>query len=197
MQARRIRLHLWPLTAQAPAASPSLACCSRVMLLLRVARVVRGIDVLDDPRPHESPGLLRSCWCGIGLPMQRIKAAVALMLALVWLPAVSCCLLDTSGLVSKQDCCSKKHAQSVPGRGSCDKPCGTLASAHYFPQLSQPLLIMPVDVPVFDRTDILPEIQSVVGIGRDLPATAPPELAGHWQFSFRAALSPRAPSFAS
>ena len=129
--------------------------------------------------------------------MQRIKAVVAVVLALVWLPAVSCCLIDASGLLGKQNCCSKEHSQSVPGPNNCDQPCGTLASAHYFPQQYQSLIIAPVGLPLFDCAEFLAEIQRPAGIGRELPATAPPELAGHWQFSFRTALAPRAPSFAS
>ena len=120
---------------------------------------------------------------------------VALMLALVWLPAVSCCLIDASGLLGKQDCCSKEHSPSGPD--NCDKPCGALASAGYFPQQDQLLLIVPVGAPLFDCGISRMEVQRPVGIGRDLPATAPPELAGHWQFTFRTALPPRAPSFAS
>ncbi len=129
--------------------------------------------------------------------MQRIKAAVALVLALVWLPAVSCCLIDASGLLGKQECCSKEHSHSTPGPGNCDKPCGALASASYHPQQSQLLVIAPIGVPLFDAACPLVEIYRPAGVGHELPATAPPELAGHWQFSFRTALSPRAPSFAS
>jgi hypothetical protein len=143
----------------------------------------------------QSPGLRRLRRRGIGFPVRRIKAAVALVLALVWFPAVSCCLLDASGWLGKQDCCSKEHSQSVPGPGNCDKPCGTLASATYLSQQDQLLLIAPVGVPWFVCANVLTEVQRLAGIDRRLPATAPPELAGHWQFSFRAALSPRAPSF--
>ena len=144
-----------------------------------------------------SPALLRPCLRGIACSVQRIKATVALMLALVWLPAVSCCLIDASGLLGKQDCCSKEHSQSTPGPGNCDKPCGALASASYLPQQSHLLVIAPIGVPLFDSAFLLLEIHRPAGVGRELPATAPPELAGHWQFSFRTALAPRAPSFAS
>ena len=129
--------------------------------------------------------------------MQRIKAVVALVLALVWLPAASCCLIDASGLLGKQDCCSKEAPRSVPGPGNCDKLCAALATATFLPQQSQPLVFAPVGVLLFDSATTPSEIQWAVGAGRDLPATAPPELAGHWQFSFRTALSPRAPSFVS
>ena len=129
--------------------------------------------------------------------MQRIKAIVAVVLALVWLPAVSCCLIDASGLLGKQDCCSKEHSDRPSVPGNCDQPCGALAPAPYLPQESQLLVTAPIGAPLFDSTFPLIELQWPVGIGRDVPATAPPELAGHWQFSFRTASPPRAPSFAS
>ena len=144
-----------------------------------------------------SPGLFRLCERGIAFSMQRIKAVVALVLALVWLPAVSCCLIDASGLLGKQDCCSKEHSHSVPSPGNCDQPCGMLASATYLPQQDQVLIVAPLGVPLFDVAFSRVELQRPAGVGRDLPAAAPPELAGCWQFSFRTALPPRAPSFAS
>jgi hypothetical protein len=145
----------------------------------------------------QSPALPRLCRRGIAMGVQRIKTVVAVLLALVWLPAVSCCLIDASGLLGKQECCSKEHSHrpSVPGK--CDQPCGALASASYLSQQSQLLLIAPIGVPLFDCAFSLIEIHRPAGVGRAFPATAPPELAGHWQFSFRTALAPRAPSFAS
>ena len=145
----------------------------------------------------KSLGLLNHCGRGIPFSAQRIKATVALMLALVWLPAVSCCLIDSSGLLGKRDCCSKEHSSSAPAPGGCDKPCAALASATFLPQQLQPLVIAPVGLVLFDCADFLLDVQRPAGIGRELPATAPPELAGHWQFSFRTALPPRAPSVAS
>jgi len=129
--------------------------------------------------------------------VQRIKAVAAVVLALVWWPAVSCCLIDASGLLGKQDCCSKEHSHPASVPGNCDQPCGVLASASYLSQQNQlivpaPLGTLPIDVPFS-----LVELQRPAGIGRDVPATAPPEVAGHWQFSFRTALPPRAPSFVS
>ncbi|MST94529.1 MAG: hypothetical protein EXS33_04560 [Pedosphaera sp.] len=122
---------------------------------------------------------------------------MAVLLALIWLPAVSCCLIDASGLLGKQDCCSKEHSHPASSPGNCDQPCGALASASYLPQPSQLFGIAPIGVPLFDSVFPLIEIHRSACVGRELPATAPPELAGHWQFSFRTALSPRAPSVAS
>lgn len=144
-----------------------------------------------------SPGLLLPSLRGIASAVQRIKTVVAVLLALVWLPAVSCCLIDASGLLGKQDCCSKEHSHPASGPGNCDQPCGVLASASYLPQQSQLLVVAPIGVPLLDTAFPLIEIHRPAGVGRELPSTAPPELAGHWQFSFRTALAPRAPSFAS
>ena len=146
-------------------------------------------------RPISRIASARSPWYRFSV--QRFKAFVALVLALVWVPAASCCLIDASGLLGKRDCCSKEHSHSVPGPGNCDEPCGTLASATYLSQQEQLLLIAPVSVLLFDFTTSIMEVQRPYGIRRDQPATAPPDLPVSWQFSFRTALSPRAPSFAS
>ena len=143
------------------------------------------------------PALLQPCCRGIAVSVQRIKAAVALVLALVWLPAASCCLIDASGLLGKPDCCSGDHSKPVSVPGNCDKPCAALASATFLPQQAYPVVFAPDSVWLFTLNDSLPEIQRPAGANRDLPATAPPEVAGHWQFSFRTALAPRAPSFVS
>ena len=149
------------------------------------------------PPSRQSPALLRPCLRGIAFSVQRIKAAVALVLALVWLPAVSCCLIDASGLLGQQECCSKEHSHRPSVPGNCDQPCGALASASYLPQQSQLLVVAPIGVPLLDTAFPLIEIHRPAGVGRAFPVTAPPELAGHWQFSFRTAAPPRAPSFAS
>ncbi len=145
----------------------------------------------------EHLALPHSCRRGIAFLVQRIKAAVALVLALVWLPAASCCLIDASGLLGKPDCCSSDHSKPVSVPGNCDKPCAALASATFLPQQAHPVIFAPDSVWLFTLNDCLPEIQRPAGANRDLPATAPPEVAGHWQFSFRTALAPRAPSFVS
>ncbi len=134
---------------------------------------------------------------GIAKPVQRFRTAIALLLATIWLPAVSCCLIDASGIVGHQDCCSRDHSHSTPGPGNCDQPCGALASASYFPQAGQVLILAPISSPLFDGLDIESSAPTAVRVSRDFPATAPPELTSRWQFSLRAAPPPRAPSFAS
>ena len=128
--------------------------------------------------------------------MNRLHKFVATLVALVWLPAVSCCLIDASGLLDKRDCCAHEQSGSVPDRNDCDKPCGALASASYVAQHDQ-LVFAPLFVPLLNTANSAVEFQKIVCIGHDALMTAPPEMAGHWQFSFRTALAPRAPAFVS
>jgi hypothetical protein len=126
-----------------------------------------------------------------------MKTAVAVLLVLLWVPATSCCLLDASGLFGKPDCCAKDHSKPVPKPGGCDKACGLLASALYFSQQSQALFDASMDHVAVAFTYIVAEPSLPLLPEQSWPATGPPELAGHWQFSYRTALPPRAPSLAS
>lgn len=130
-------------------------------------------------------------------PVRLLKTLTAALLVLVWLPAGSLCLIESAGLIKQGDCCSKDSDHPAPGKTDCDKPCGVMAAGNYLFQQDHLVLSAPVVVTPDFCIPIILEMQSPAGIGRDAPATAPPELAGHWQFSFRTALSPRAPSFAS
>jgi len=131
------------------------------------------------------------------LSVRWLKTLTAALLVLVWLPATSLCLMESAGFIKKGDCCSKDSDRPVSGKTGCDKPCGVLASGGYLFQQDHFVLSAPVSVaPDFCIPTTL-EIQPPAGIGRDAPATAPPELIGCRHFSFRTALPPRAPSFVS
>jgi hypothetical protein len=133
----------------------------------------------------------------IGSGVHRLKAVIALLLALVWLPAVSCCLIDASGLFGKQECCSKEQTYPVSGPGACDKLCGALAVATYFSQQDHLGAVASLGLAWCENAALQIKPQERELAAPELPSTAPPELPGHWQFSYRTALSPRAPSFIS
>ena len=143
------------------------------------------------------PGLLDCISDSIHIAVRRIRTIVAVLLAIIWLPAVSCCLIDASGLFGKQDCCEKEHSHPGSIPGNCDQPCGLLASASYLPHQDQPIVPAPLGTLFLAVVLFHVAPQPPVGVGLNIPATAPPEVAAHWQFSFRAALPPRAPSFVS
>jgi hypothetical protein len=131
------------------------------------------------------------------LSVRLLKTLTAALLVLAWLPAASLCLIESAGLIEKGDCCSKDSDHPAPGKTGCDKPCGVIAAGNYLFQQDHFVLSAPVvETPDFCTPTAL-EIRSPAGAGRDAPATAPPELVGCWQFSFRTALPPRAPSFVS
>ncbi len=131
------------------------------------------------------------------LSVRLLKTLTAVLLMLVWLPATSLCLMESAGFIKKGDCCSKDSDRTAPGKAGCDEPCGVLASGGYLFQQDHFVLSAPVFVISDFCIPITLEIQPPPGIGRDAPATAPPELVGCWHFSFRTALPPRAPSFVS
>ena len=152
---------------------------------------------LHHRKPCESIGL-NSAFLHRSLSIVRfLKTLTAALLVLAWLPAGSLCLMESAGFIEKGDCCSKDSDHAAPRKTGCDKPCGVLAAGKYLFQQNHLILSAPViAIPDFCTPAVL-DIQPPPGIGRDAPATAPPELVGCWHFSCRTALPPRAPSFVS
>ena len=133
----------------------------------------------------------------IKLQVKRWKAILALLLALIYLPATGHCLLEQAGwLPSGGDCCeasdSTDRSQSVPcaSYGCCPSEFAVYFKAASGIQ-SLPTAEIPVCVIAF-ALDLLPK-QSLA----PPPESYPPELPKIWQFSLRTALPPRAPSFVS
>ena len=121
--------------------------------------------------------------------MKRLLQTLGFALAVLWVPVTSHCAWENvSGLQFF------KCATDTPENSDCDGDgCAQLEKATYKtsdPQVtpSWPLLTVLFQVfaiePVFNEASVL--------------ATAPPpEISAGWQFSFRTALPPRAPSFVS
>jgi len=129
--------------------------------------------------------------------VRLLKTLTAALLVLAWLPAGSLCLMESAGFIEKGDCCSKDSDHPAPGKTGCDKPCGVIAAGNYLFQQEHFVLPAPViETPDFCTPAVL-DIQPPPGIGRDAPATAPPELVARRHFCFRTALPPRAPSLVS
>jgi hypothetical protein len=123
------------------------------------------------------------------------KVATVVMLV-VWLPATSLCLLERAGWLPNDDCCpsSAPPSQSTP-KG--DSPCCTLASATYKVNDERPVLAVPV---LLLLAPLLPALKEPLVLPQNRTGfltVAPPDLAVKWQFFFRTASPPRAPSLAS
>jgi hypothetical protein len=130
--------------------------------------------------------------------VKRWKAIVALALALVYLPAASNCLLEMAGLLSCQnDCCEQTTAGDGAPRDYCPYGCCPIEYAvHFHFGVNHAVTAAPVAAIPLCRPEpiFLTPPQQVYPI---IPDGSPPELARAWQFCFRTALPPRAPSLAS
>jgi hypothetical protein len=132
--------------------------------------------------------------------VKRVRITVTLLLLALWPAASSHALLETCGLIHQQ------HADHEFGsNGSHDDHDDDHEAADGHCLLSSTQVTVPVPdldlVPhlfVFLSLGWEAELQSpVLFSGLAPPGTAPPQLSHRWQFSFRTALSPRAPSLIS
>ena len=128
--------------------------------------------------------------------VDNLKNAVGWLLLVIWLPAASLCLIERAELLTNDDCCPSSTPESAPGNPSSDSTCCTLASASYkADEYSQLHITAPLFIGVLIfGVAIETELVQVAGNANDL---GPPTLLKTWQFTSRAALAPRAPSFAS
>ena len=119
---------------------------------------------------------------------------VAMLMLALWMPAASLCLDECAGIVERGDCCADESSGPA---NAAEHPCCFLASGHYKSPDDRPQ----VSAPVMLATAQLPSLISFSPPAEDLVlpslASCPPDLPVTWQFSFRTALPPRAPSVAS
>jgi hypothetical protein len=125
--------------------------------------------------------------------MHRWKSKLAGWLLALWLPATMHCALETvPGFSFLQWCCSAERAHQTSS--DCpDEVCGEIESGLYLLRDSPPILPSPdlLAVTAWDHTvasppDASPRVGHVSSI--------PLKLARSWQFCYRTALPPRAPS---
>jgi hypothetical protein len=123
--------------------------------------------------------------------MTRIRSIVTIALLALWLPLMVHCQLETIPGLEFLQCASDSSQQT-----DCDgDSCCAVEKSHYKAEensltLSLPEVLFTPCLPVLATITTLPE-------RGDVPTTAPPELPRCWQFVFRTASPPRAPSFAS
>lgn len=119
---------------------------------------------------------------------------VAMVMLAAWMPAASLCLAECAGLVERGDCCAD---ESGGKSDSAAHPCCFLASGLYKSHDSQTLVTAPHALATAQLPSPISVTPASGNVASPLPAVSPPDLPVTWQFSFRAALPPRAPSFAS
>ena len=132
--------------------------------------------------------------------VRRLKSIVALLLAALWLPVSSHALLEHFELIhhvhaDHAEDSDGSHEHDTDNHAAADGLC--LAPSVKTP-LSKPVAVVPLPwlaVALLNTSHHFSARPSPYGPSP--PGTAPPELSHRWQFSFRAALPARAPSFAS
>jgi len=125
--------------------------------------------------------------------MRQWTSTLAGCLLALWVPATMHCALETvPGFSFLQWCCSAEKAHQASG--DCpDEVCGEIESGLYLLRDSPPILPSPglLAVTAWDNTvESPPDASPLFG---DVSST-PLRLAHSWQFSYRTALPPRAPS---
>lgn len=125
-----------------------------------------------------------------------LKTAVAMVLLAIWMPATMCCALERAGVPFFDNCCADETSHDNSKAPCTDKSCCLLDAGRYTAQITPPIALLPLDalalVPwALVDTPQRPQPDSYSS------GLAPPELPVTWQFSFRAALPPRAPSIIS
>jgi hypothetical protein len=122
---------------------------------------------------------------------------LALLLALVWAPLMSHCVLETVPGFEFLRCDASSQASSPDADHCSDTGCCSVENGDCHPPSLQPLLplpllvLLPLVVPA-EAEVCLPSQNSL-----PVPTPPPPDLASAWQFMFRTALPARAPSSVS
>jgi hypothetical protein len=126
--------------------------------------------------------------------VNRWKAMVALLLAMLYLPASAHCLLEQANwLPAGGGCCEESPVTDGSNTSSCPDGCCPLEDAGYARGSGAATIItavQPCEIAVL--LAFTPKQALAVS-----PEPSPPDLPKAWQFAFRTALPPRTPSFVS
>jgi hypothetical protein len=120
---------------------------------------------------------------------------MALVMALLYVPAMVHCSLEQVGFLGEMSCCANSKQPHEDQTASCEYGCCPLESSGYFSRqktsLGAPVIVDYGFVLCVFEADLAQKAAPLLRPG------PPPELLKIWQFSSRTALSPRAPSLVS
>lgn len=129
--------------------------------------------------------------------VQILRTWLVAAMALLYLPASGYCLLEKASLVTPVACCPETTSHEHDEKSSCGGfGCCPIEYAVYssLDSGTADLTTPPADV-VFLTVVLLTELPAEVSSVH--LERSPPDIPKSWQFFFRTALSPRAPSFLS
>lgn len=125
--------------------------------------------------------------------MPKLKTLCAVLLALLWAPVTSHCLLEDAGLIHHDAGCEAHEGEAGHGHDGADGNCRVESSSYQLPKPHATLSPVPLDPPGLPyEFDAQP---AACALTAPEPADSPPRwLAVTWQFLSRSAPAPRAPS---
>jgi hypothetical protein len=128
--------------------------------------------------------------------MNRLGKAMALLLAVLWLPiATHCDLANLPGLEFLA-CCDHSDVAPHQDENCRQDACDVVESGNYKVEERPVSVPAPALLAVF-LLPLVPDNPPALQASPNIATSTPPELPQRWQFVFRTALPPRAPSIAS
>jgi len=124
-----------------------------------------------------------------------VRNILVVLLAVAWLPMTAHCRLEiVPGLEFLA--CQSESESSDNESSDCAECCSVEKSQYRIGQ--HRLMVAPPNLPPLSFVPVADLANTFSGtVGREVLAVVPPELPRCWQFAFRTASPPRAPSFAS
>lgn len=125
--------------------------------------------------------------------MKQLRQIVGLVLLVLWVPLTSHCTWENISDLALFKCSAEAAPQPEQKSDCADDGCAQLETATYRNSDAQSDVTPPDFLALFQLLTV------TVPAGQTCAAavTVPPEISTGWQFAFRAALPPRAPSFVS
>lgn len=128
--------------------------------------------------------------------VKRLKTVLSLIVLALWSACTINCEIVNLTAAEMSPCCDEQGGKQQQTPAQSDHcVCSWVKSGGYIAEKTAVPLPLPVSLPIFTLPTYLEAPMPDVHAG--VFAFSPPELLTSWQFSFRAALSPRAPSFVS
>jgi hypothetical protein len=128
--------------------------------------------------------------------VNRFVRIVALLLAVFWMPLTSHCNLEQLPGLQFLACGDQSDQTPHTNTGCGESACASVESGLYKTEERPNTLPASALLPVFGVAAAMDTLPQMAQLRANLEF-APPELSRGWQFHFRTALPPRAPSLAS
>jgi hypothetical protein len=129
--------------------------------------------------------------------VQWLKSSVAMLLLALWVPVSMHCGLEALPGFNFLQCCCGGDEVPEPDHGCTPDTCSAIESGLYKIEDDPAILAGLATMLALAAWEVVTELPADSAPARFSGSAPPPELGHIWQFIFRAARPPRAPSFIS